>query len=626
MKKIVLSMFAVATLYSCKTLKTDKKVNSPIATTIDLVDVQDDKVKVTVDPQKIKSETIVYHVPKIVPGTYQNYDYGQYLENFKAYDYNGEELEVKKLNVNSWEIQNAKKLDKIVYLTNDTYDTEKSKGEDDVVFSPAGTNFEKDKNFVLNLHTMIGYFEGMKQSPYDLTVLKPENMYGSTSLQQIKLSENTERKGRDVFHASRYFDIIDNPIMYDTTPEITFNVNGIDISINVYSPNGTYNEESLREQMNKMMNAQKTFLGEMNTTKKYSILVYLSTLADNDAQGFGALEHHTSTVVVMPEQMPQASLMQSLTDIVSHEFFHIVTPLNVHSEEVHYFDFNKPKMSQHLWMYEGITEYFANLFQINQKLISEQDFYNRIAGKIKSAQGFNDTMSFTEMSENVLEEPYKAQYANVYQKGALIGMALDIQLRELSNGEMGILDVMKKLSLKYGMEKPFIDNEIIAEITEMTYPEIGEFFTKHVKGNLPIDYNTLFEKVGLSTQVSQSPVSYLLNGQVPFIDVVKGSKEIYFPGYLGTNSGLQALGVKSGDILKELNGEAYNLDNVQQLIFASMAIKEGDAIQMKVMRDGTEVTLTGKAIQPTVEKSELKALDLPESDAKVKLRKAWMFN
>ncbi|WP_196889077.1 peptidase M61 [Aureivirga sp. CE67] len=626
MKKIILSVFAAATLFSCKTLQTSKSVSLPIDTTIDLVDVQNDKVKVTVDPSKIKEETIVYHLPKIVPGTYQNYDYGQYVEGFKALDKNGAELKVEKLDINSWKINDAKKLDKIVYLTNDTFDTENEKPEDDVVFSPAGTNFDKDKNFVLNLHTMIGYFEGMKQSPYSLKVLKPEDMYGSTSLQQVRIKESHNTQTQDNFFANRYFDIIDNPIMYDKTPEISFNVNGIDISINVFSPNGTYNEESLREQMNKMMNAQKTFLGEMNTTKKYSILVYLSTLGENDAKGFGALEHHTSTVVVMPEQMPKDALMQSLTDIVSHEFFHIVTPLNVHSEEVHYFDFNKPKMSKHLWMYEGITEYFANLFQINQKLISEEDFYNRLVDKIKTSKRFNDTMSFTEMSENVLDEPYKSQYGNVYQKGALIGMALDIQLRELSNGETGILDIMKELSKKYGMEKPFNDDEIIKEITEMTYPEIGEFFTKHVKGNLPIDYNALFEKVGITSEKIETPVGYLLHAQTPFIDVVKGTKDIYFPSYLGTNSGLEKLGVRSGDILKELNGVAYNLDNVQPLIFASMAIEAGQEIQMKVLRDGKEVVLNGTAIQPTVENSEIKALDLPDTDPRMKLRKAWMFN
>ena len=75
-------------------------------------------------------------------------------------------------------------------------------------------------------------------------------------------------------------------------------------------------------------------------------------------------------------------------------------------------------MSQHLWMYEGVTEYFANLFQVNQGLIDEKEFFERMAGKIAQSRQMNDNMSFTKMSKNVLNPPYKDQYLNVYQKGA----------------------------------------------------------------------------------------------------------------------------------------------------------------------------------------------------------------
>jgi len=108
----------------------------------------------------------------------------------------------------------------------------------------------------------------------------------------------------------------------------------------------------------------------------------------------------------------------------------------VHSNEIHYFDFNTPKMSKHLWMYEGVTEYFANLFQVNQGLIDEDAFYKRMVGKINNAKRLNDTMPFTTMSANVLVEPYKAQYLNVYEKGALIGMCIDIIIREKAMGNV----------------------------------------------------------------------------------------------------------------------------------------------------------------------------------------------
>jgi hypothetical protein len=70
-------------------------------------------------------------------------------------------------------------------------------------------------------------------------------------------------------------------------------------------------------------------------------------------------------------------------------------------------------------MYEGVTEYFAIFFK-SIKLIPEEEFYSRMAEKIENANALNDTMPFTTMSANVLTEPYKAQYLNVYEKAHLL--------------------------------------------------------------------------------------------------------------------------------------------------------------------------------------------------------------
>jgi predicted metalloprotease with PDZ domain len=45
--------------------------------------------------------------------------------------------------------------------------------------------------------------------------------------------------------------------------------------------------------------------------------------------------------------MPKEELVKSMMDVVSHEFFHIVTPLTIHSK-IQDFDYNDPKMSEHL--------------------------------------------------------------------------------------------------------------------------------------------------------------------------------------------------------------------------------------------------------------------------------------
>lgn len=625
MKKIIYSIALITAVIGCKA---PQSTNTPTVektvVNLDLLNIKDDKVKVTVDPEKFTSQSVTFHIPKTVPGTYSIDNYGRLIEDFKAIDYLGAELLVVKTDENSWEIENATNLDKVTYLVNDTYDIDGEMG----VFSAAGTNIEKDTNILLNLHGFVGYFEEYKEKPYTLIVNRPKSLFGSTSL---KLSESvnlekTPNSKKDVYSAQRYFEVVDNPIMY-SKPDTTYvNVEGIKVLLSVYSPNKTYSAKTLKPQVQKMIAAQKRFLGKIDNTSNYTILLYLADPAKLDAKGFGALEHHTSTVLILPESMPLEALNGAITDVVSHEFFHILTPLNVHSEEIHYFNYNDPKMSQHLWMYEGVTEYFANLFQVNQGLIDKEDFYKRISTQIETAKNYNDSLSFTYMSKNILEDPYKDEYYNVYQKGALIGMALDIKLRELSNGEMGILDLMKNLSEKYGKNNPFKDNELISTIVSLTYPEIQSFFDTYVSGSTPIPYDQFLGNVGITLTTEDTPTSYFIDGQVPYIDGNPENLELFFRKGITLNSFLSNLGVKNGDIIKEVNGNAYDIQNVYNLIMDSQSWTEGDEISMLLERKGEKVLLKGKITVPTTQKTLLKEMELQDTDARVKLRNAWLTN
>jgi len=617
MKKILYTLALAVTFWSCKTgTGSGAAKSNTVAVTINLVDVKDDKVLVTVTPPEIKTDEIIYSIPKTVPGTYSTDNYGKYSDDFKAFDAKGNALTVKRIDDNSWSISNAKTLKKVTYLVGDTFDTEKGTGfGNDDVFSPAGTNINAGINFMVNTHGFVGYFQDKLDVPYKVTITHPETLWGATSM-----NDEDASKTSDVFTTPRYAVLVENPIMYSKPDYTTFNVNGMDILIAVYSPTGKFTAESITPEMKTMMTAQKNFLGKVNATKKYTVLLYLSSMAKDDAHGFGALEHPTATTVVLPESMPKEKLVESMKDVVSHEFFHIVTPLTVHSKEIQYFDYNAPKMSEHLWMYEGVTEYFANLFQINQGLIDEAEFYTRIADKIEQAKGLNDTMSFTVMSKNVLEQPYKDQYLNVYQKGALIGMCIDIIIREKSNGERGILDLMHKLSSEYGVEKPFNDNELFAKITQLTYPEVGEFLKTYVAGTTPIPYETYLAKVGVTKSVEKAPGTIFIKGQQPYIGVDKATKAISVRKDVDLNVFFTNLNLKAGDGIATVNGKTYNLDNIYDLITESENWKENDPITLQIKRDGKEQTIKGTVKLPYEEKETFKATDA----SKEKLKTAWL--
>ncbi len=616
MKKIILLLTATTLFWSCKSAIDNNSSKQEIGVQINLKDIKDDKVMVTVSPPKITSDEIIFNLPKMVPGTYSIDNFGQFIDSLKAFDKKGNSLPVTKIDENSWSIKNAKTLSRITYLVNDTFDIEKGTGfGSGDIFSPTGSNIIADENILLNTHCFVGYFNDFLSTPYKVQVVHPAKLWGATSMTDLDTSDTN-----DIFKTSKYAELVENPIMYSKPDFTNFTVDGMEIQISVYSPTGKITAESISSGMKTTITAQKKFLGNINTTKKYSVLLYLSDIKKNDARGFGALEHPTSTTVVFPEVMSKEELTEQMKDVVSHEFFHILTPLTIHSKEIQYFDYNKPKMSQHLWMYEGVTEYFANLFQINQELITEDEFYNRLAEKIENAKTLDDTMSFTTMSANALQSPYKEQYLNVYEKGALIGMCIDIIIREKSNGERGILDLMKKLSNEFGITKPFNDSELFNKITELTYPEVGDFLTTYVSGTTPIPYNNYFSKVGITISKEKKVAPIFLKGQSPYINIIPQTKEIIVLPEIELNQFFTELGLKGEDIIMSINNKNYNLDNIYDLLNESKKWNDNDAITIKIKREGKEQIINGKIKLPFENTDTYKATDI----TKEKLRNAWL--
>ncbi|AZA89702.1 Predicted protease with the C-terminal PDZ domain [Chryseobacterium nakagawai] len=594
-----------------------------IKTTIDLVNVKDDKVAVTMEFPKMKSGDIKFHFPKTVPGTYSVDDYGRFIEGIKFYDNKGKELAFTKVNDNSYSLKNAQNLSKISYLVNDSFDEEMDTSKHKAVFSPSGTDIEAGKVYMINTHGFIGYIENMQDVPYQLVVQKPTDFYGTTALVDQDKSEST-----DTYTLSNYAKVTDSPLMYTKPDYITFNAGGMDLVLGVYSPTGKYKAADFKDNLEKMVVAQKKFLGDMNTNKKYAIMLYLSGGDGPMVKGFGALEHHESTSVVLPEAMPKEAIDQTITDVVSHEFFHTVNPLKTHSEEIHYFNYADPKMSQHLWMYEGGTEYFANLFQIQEGLINKDEFLKRIGEKITNSKNYNDTMPFTVMSKNVLQDAYKDQYRNVYEKGALLAMCMDIELRKLSNGEMGYRDMIRKLSQRFGENKPFKDDKLIDELVTVTgYPQIKDFYNKYIAGSQPTPYAEYLKMVGVDVHKQETaPIFWLIKdpNQTGYDDK---NKALAFDENSTLSPFAKSIGFKITDQVLALDGKTIDIQKIQDFIGYTRTIKDGQEVTVTILRDNAgkkeKMTLKGKAIldKLSVETLQFKANPSPEE---LKLQTQWL--
>ena len=69
---------------------------------VDLNKTENDQLEITLVTPFINTNTAVYKLPAMVPGTYKVYNFGRYVQDFKAYDMTGNELNVSKTDLNSW--------------------------------------------------------------------------------------------------------------------------------------------------------------------------------------------------------------------------------------------------------------------------------------------------------------------------------------------------------------------------------------------------------------------------------------------------------------------------------------------------------------------------------------------
>lgn len=456
---------------------------------VNLNEIKEDRLAVKLTVFGIKTEEAVFNFPRIVPGIYGAMDFGRNIEHFQALS-GTDTLPVERIGTNRWKIRNAQKISEIRYDVNDGWE-EFGSGVTEGFYRSAESSFSKDKVFVINNNTLFGYFTGGEKWPVFVTIERPENFYAATSL-----NRRSQAPGKDEFSAGTYRELVDNPILYARPDTVNLQIGNTLVTVACYAGSGAKLAPDIARKIRPLMEKQREYLGGTLPVDRYTFLFYHSLHNRKGEYTGDGLEHATSTLCLLNSTLDSALLQGFVYGIASHEFFHILTPLTVHSEEIENYDFLAPTMSQHLWLYEGMTEYFMLHMPVKQGIESLEDFLLKVQRKTSDMMHFDNNIPLTELSRSTMER--QDQYYNFYLKGALVNLCLDIRLRELSEGAYGTQDLMRDLSKRYGKDKPFKDNELFDTIAAMTYPEVRVFFQNYVEGAEPLPLKNYLEKAGIT--------------------------------------------------------------------------------------------------------------------------------
>ncbi len=567
---------------------------------VNLNDRTDDLFKVTLDIKGLKQENTIFQFAATAPGTYQTMDIGRFVRHFKAFDKKGREVTTKQINTNQWELSQPQKIRKITYQIAETWDTPVEK---DIIYGMCGTSLEPD-HALLNGQGVFGYIKGLQASSMRLKLDYPQEWTVGTALK-------TDQQG--YYLINNYDHLVDSPILAGTLTKAATTFSGTTIDIYTYSKTGKIKSPDLLTNMTTMLDAVHKFVVDF-PVDHYTFLFHFE---DTD---WGAWEHSYSSEYVMKEADLNPEYAQKLTDIASHEFFHIITPLNIHSEIIERFNFVTPTPSQHLWLYEGTTEWASDIMQLRAGMIDLPAYLEDLQKKLIINDNIGGNYSLQDLSLTSYTPEGQKIYFNIYNRGAATATLLDIRLLELSGGKRGLREVINELSKEYGPKKAFPEQDFFAIFTAKTYPEIGDFFNRYVKGTEPLPLAEYFGKLGI--------------GYIP--SKLYENKTID-PGYglgapdgkirlIQVNEQQQKAGLADGDELVAVNGTAITLQNASEELPKILQLKTGESYTITVNRNGKEEKVKLQMLEKQEEKKHVFEPDENATPEQLALRKIWMQN
>jgi predicted metalloprotease with PDZ domain len=442
-------------------------------------------------------------MPVWTPGSYLVREFERNVQDFAATDAARQPLKWEKTNKNTWRVvTNGAREWRATYRV---YANELS----------VRTSELNSEHAFWNNANLLMYLEGFLKSPSTLRVLAPDVWKVATGLPAVPGQRNT-------FRAENFDILYDSPFEASDFKTIVFNVKGVPHRI-VIDGAGNYDPERMRRDVQKIVETQVELMGGEVPYHDYTFILHLRSNAG------GGLEHLNSCALGYPRfgftirsGDRATSAAPNTTDrpepdyrgflgLVSHEFFHLWNVKRIRPDALGPFDYTQENYTKVLWVAEGITDYYADLVLRRAGLIGESEFLTATARSIQNMQNTPGRLeqSVEESSFDAWVKYYRQDENSVnsqvsyYDKGALLGLLLDLEIRKRSGGAKSLDDVMRYLySEFYRKNGNYGPADFQKAVELMAGSSVDEFFSKYVRGKEELDYNAALEAAGLRLETS----------------------------------------------------------------------------------------------------------------------------
>jgi predicted metalloprotease with PDZ domain len=525
---------------------------------------------------------------------YQIRDFAQYVNWVRAKDRSGNPLPVRELDKSRWQIQGADGgaiVEYQIYVD---------------LPGPFGAQLNTHHAF-FNLAEILMYSVDARSSPLTLHFSQlPSGWRIATSLPPPDFN----------FHAANYDRLVDSPVEIGNFAESDFDESGAHFHVIVDADPADYDMANIVTALHKIVLAATTWMND----RPFDTYTFIYHFPRGPAGG--GMEHANATAIDLNADSIRQSL-GALTGVTSHEFFHLWNVKRIRPQTLEPVDYTKENYTRVLWFSEGVTSTAEGIIELRAGLLDEKHYLDQLSEGITELERrpAHLTQSAEESSLDAWLEgnPYyrrPERSISYYNKGELLGVMLDLKVREASHGQASLREILQWMNANYAKKGRFFsDSTGVREAAEaVSHTDLTSFFTKYVAGTEEIPWDDFFRSVGLRVEA--------ITNNVPDAGFIASrnfdgpmSVAAVTPGGAAERAGLQV-----GDTIVELQGKPAGQESRQELA----ELSSGDTLVVKVRpRRSAERELKWKVGSRQEISYEIKDLD-PITPAQRERRVAWL--
>ena len=483
---------------------------------------------------------------------YQVRDFAQYVNWVRAKDHAGHTLSIIQIDKSRWQVAGAE--DGAIVQYEMFVDSS----------GPFGAQLNSHHAF-LNLAQILMYPVDARDSPIALRFTQiPVGWHVATPL----------RSESDAFVADNYDRAIDSPVEIGDFQETNFEDGGARYQVVVDAQPSDFDMAKITAMLHKIVGAATSWMDD----RPYDSYMFLYHFPRGPAGG--GMEHAYSTAIAVNADV-LAKSPEALASVTAHEFFHLWNVKRIRPQTLEPVDFTRENYTRALWFSEGCTSTAADIIQLRAALLDERHFEEDLAVQIGELQRrpAHLTQSAEESSlDSWLEGDayYRRPERSIsyYNKGELLGVALDLAVREASHGQAALREVFQWMNQNYAKKQLFFpDSDGVRKAAEaVSHADLGWFFTKYVAGTEEIPWNDFFRGVGLRLVQSTSSIAdagFIASRNFDGPMIVTAVME---------SGGAEVAGLQVGDVILEINGKTAGQESSE----TTSRLSPGDAIVLKV--------------------------------------------